>query len=353
MSSFGGRKRLGRGAADIGRRAYGDMVASDSERAAFGGTSEAVGEEWDERRAREQELLRGLETLEYQQAESQGERAERERLMSSLLEFRNTDQEQEGRGESRGGSERMQTGAGAEPAAPALPPTVSSLAKLEGKGGDLEEAASGRGDSSRALRPTGGVHPRQVVEGPEVVGEGMGEGSSSGHTDPEETARNFERHLERRRREEEAYMSVPWEERQKLDLRDDPFNIWGHDPATPHATHAAPAHAPLNPDQLFESAVDSFTSQRTQERMGGRGVGRLGSEEAGADSYPSRHTRDFGYAGDGDGQGEEAGREYSGHGGIHPATQRMDTEWSLLYPPISSKSNCSLPSVCCGLGASC
>ena len=53
-------------------------------------------------------------------------------------------------------------------------------------------------------------------------------------------------------------------------------------------------------------------------------------EEAGADSYPSRHTRDFGYAGDGDGQGEEAGREYSGDGGIHPATRRMDTEWSPL-----------------------
>ena len=176
----------------------------------------------------------------------------------------------------------------------------------------------------------------QVVEGPEVVGEGVGEGSSSGPTDAEETARNFERHLERRRREEEAYMSVPWEERQKLDLRDDPFNIWGNDDATPHATHAARAHAPLNPDQLFESAVDSFTSQRAQERMGGRGVGSLGSavqreeEEAGADSYPSRHTRDFGYAGDGDGQGEEAGREYSGDGGIHPATRRMDTEWSPL-----------------------
>jgi hypothetical protein len=320
------------------------MVASDSERAAFGGPSEAVGEEeWDERRAREQELLRGLETLEYQQPESQGERDERERLMSSLLEFRNTDQEQEGRGESIGGSERMETGGGLERAAPAAPPTASSLAKLDGDRGDLEEAASGRGGSSRALRPTPAMHTVQVVEGPEVVGEGVGEGTSSGATDPEETARNFERHLERRRREEEAYMSVPWEERQKLDLRDDPFNIWGHAHATPYATHAAPAHAPLNPDQLFESAVDSFTSQRAQERMGRRGVGRLGSEEevseeqaaAAAASYPSRHTRDFGYAGDGDGQGEEAGREeagreYSGHAGIHPATRRMDAEWSPL-----------------------
>jgi hypothetical protein len=135
ISSFGGRKRVeNAGLSGKWRVENAGFSVSDGEPTG----SEAWRDKLDERKARQEELLQALEGLE-EVEEPEEEKIERERLMSSLLEFKNADESAWRAGVGQQGREARESGG-------------SGRAGEEGLGGGgrlVGEGASSAEDAAR------------------------------------------------------------------------------------------------------------------------------------------------------------------------------------------------------------
>ena len=356
ISSFGGRKRVeNAGLSGKWRVENSGLSVSDGE--ATG--SDAWREKLDERKAREEELLQALEGLE-EAEEPEEEKIERERLMSSLLEFKNADDSawkagvgQQGR-EAResGGNGRAGGGLGgeggvvgegvssAEDAARVLEQLHQSAQRgLEGEqasgpeygaaGGGAERSGGGAERARQRERVAKMAQELQqtssfasLLTGKESGGGGGRRAGTDGEkgswfdksgyqTDPQELQRNFEKHMAKRRREQELYESLPYEERTKIDLSEDPFNIWGSSDGDDHHSKS-------------EGGGGTFKDHDMEEdKPHAPGHELLDSDKP--DSV------DFGYEAIPDPALKENVKDLLQRPGFDPATGRMDEDFYILH----------------------
>lgn len=187
---------------------------------------------------------------------------------------------------------------------------------------DMQVAGSAAGDDVAAQGEHGDRKMRKGASFDEVslLAGGLSTQAQASHTDshasdPSETVRNFRRHMQKRQKEMELFSSLPYEDRQKLDLRDDPFNIWRKDAE--------------QTEENERSGVE-YDKSGLEYSQGQDGQAKGFSAEG--DSKDSKaESAGFGYERLRDEELRQHVESVLGRPGFDPASGRMEPQWYVLH----------------------